>query len=208
MNKVSIRRLMMERIKDKTWKSVYPENSGDAAFCIYYLAATQKKKLPLIKRHIWNYVNWEICDTFRIPRMSPVTISRKQEKLTQNVFEHATICNFSEEKDLLNIAQIITSQLKTAIKVISRWPHARYPFECEKCVWLFIQKNYFEFETEWDKTVSGFDDNIICGKNRFSKYYWHICKYNVMGKGLTHICFVLKNVEHLNLILIIMLHEF
>ena len=22
-------------------------------------------------------------------------------------------------------------------------------------MWLFIQKNYFEIETEWDKTVSG-----------------------------------------------------
>ncbi|KAB7502799.1 hypothetical protein Anas_13954 [Armadillidium nasatum] len=43
---------------------------------------------------------------FRIPRMS-VTISRKPRETFPNFFEHATICNFAEERPL-NIAQILT----------------------------------------------------------------------------------------------------
>ncbi|KAB7495174.1 hypothetical protein Anas_14395 [Armadillidium nasatum] len=42
----------------------------------------------------------------RIPRMS-VTISRKPRETFPNFFEHATICNFAEERPL-NIAQILT----------------------------------------------------------------------------------------------------
>ncbi|RXG51739.1 hypothetical protein Avbf_04549 [Armadillidium vulgare] len=48
MNKEGIKRLMMERIKDKTrknvFKSVYPENSGEDAALLYLLPLLLKPK--------------------------------------------------------------------------------------------------------------------------------------------------------------------
>ncbi|RXG72187.1 hypothetical protein Avbf_05650 [Armadillidium vulgare] len=111
MNKEGIKRLMMERIKDKTrknvFKSVYPENSGcreygffgfnipvyfigeDAAL-LYLLPLLLKPKkiaLPLKEDTFWKPSKRDMQEAFVIHVQNPedvlVTISRKQEKLSQ-----------------------------------------------------------------------------------------------------------------------------
>ncbi|RXG57768.1 hypothetical protein Avbf_15240 [Armadillidium vulgare] len=82
-----------------------------------------------------------------------------------NVFEHATICNFAEERpfeyssDYYVVLKDILYGFDSPLKAVENCnkvfdvAHVRYPFECEDVV--FHSKNFFEFETEWDKTVSG-----------------------------------------------------
>ncbi|KAB7502072.1 hypothetical protein Anas_10272 [Armadillidium nasatum] len=65
------------------------------AFNITYFGGVFKK-----------WVNTYLYLPYPIPRMS-VTISRKPRETFPNFFEHATICNFAEERPL-NIAQILT----------------------------------------------------------------------------------------------------
>ncbi|KAB7502265.1 hypothetical protein Anas_12542 [Armadillidium nasatum] len=176
MNKESIKRLMMERIKDKTWKnvlkSVYPENSGgEDAVLLYLLPLLLKPKkfaLPLKKNTFWKPSKDDMQEAFVIlvqnPEDVPVTISRKQEKLSQMSLSMQPFV-ILQGKDLLNIdhCYVVLNDIlygfDSPLKAIENCfkvfhvAHARYPFECES-VWLFIQKYFFEIETEWDKTVS------------------------------------------------------
>ncbi|RXG50926.1 hypothetical protein Avbf_16242 [Armadillidium vulgare] len=89
---------------------------GEDAALLYLLPLLLKPKkiaLPLKKDTFWKPSKRDMQEAFVIhvqnPVDVPVTISRKQEKLSQMSFEHATICNFARGKDLLNIAQIVTS---------------------------------------------------------------------------------------------------
>ncbi|RXG58732.1 hypothetical protein Avbf_16509 [Armadillidium vulgare] len=104
MNKEGIKRLMMERIKDKTWKnvfkSVYPENSGEYGFfgfnipvyfigedaaLLYLLPLLLKPKkiaLPLKEDTFWKPSKRDMQEAFVIHVQNPedvlVTISRKE----------------------------------------------------------------------------------------------------------------------------------
>ncbi|RXG53586.1 hypothetical protein Avbf_14501 [Armadillidium vulgare] len=94
------------------------------------------------------------------PEDVSVTISRKQEKLSHMSLSMQPFV-ILQGKDLLNIAHCyvvlkdILYGFDSPLKAVENChkvfhaAHARYPFECEN-VCFFIQKYFFEIETEWE----------------------------------------------------------
>ncbi|RXG67874.1 hypothetical protein Avbf_11362 [Armadillidium vulgare] len=105
MNKESIRRLMMERIKDKTWKSVYPENSGESRGCLSHYIQKTRETYPNVFEH--------------------ATICNFAEKRPSEYSSDYYVVL----KDVLYGFYSPLKGVESCYKVIHA-PHARYPFEC------------------------------------------------------------------------------
>ncbi|KAB7499427.1 hypothetical protein Anas_11350 [Armadillidium nasatum] len=93
---------------------VYPENSGgEDAVLLYLLPLLLKPKInfaSIKKNTFWKPYKRDMQEAFVIHVQNPEDVCHYIQKTREtfpNFFEHATICNFAEERPL-NIAQILT----------------------------------------------------------------------------------------------------